>query len=356
MKPGGLVSPVNQTIPDVRYRHRAMAVWLLVLCAMVFAMVVLGGVTRLTHSGLSMVEWRPATGWLPPLNEAEWEDVFAKYRQFPEYMKINATMSLPEFKAIYRLEFLHRLWGRLIGVAFIVPFAFFAVKGWVDRRLAAKLAIMFVLGGLQGALGWYMVKSGLADRPDVSQYRLTAHLGAALVIYGYMLWVALGLLFPGPPPQGEGLSGRLALPAAGVAVLIFVTALSGGFVAGLDAGLIYNTFPLMDGQLVPDGLFSMEPPYLNVFEDIMTVQFDHRVLAVAVVAAVAALWLGAPKASLAPRARLALDLLALATAVQAALGVSTLLLVVPVFLAATHQAGAVVVFSAALWTVHELRA
>ncbi len=337
-----------------RRRATAVAVWLLVIGAMVFFMVVLGGLTRLTHSGLSMVDWRPVTGWLPPLTAAEWEAVFDLYRQTPEYREVNIGMTVAEFKGIFWLEYVHRLWGRLMGVAFLIPALVFALRGWVDRRLALHLAAMFVLGGLQGVLGWYMVKSGLVDRPDVSQYRLTAHLGAALVIIGYILWVALGMLSPRPRP-GEGRARHgLWWGAVALVGLVFVTILSGGFVAGLDAGLTYNTFPLMDGELVPSGIYDTQPFWIAAFEDVTTVQFDHRVLAMAVAVAVALFWVRARTVP-AVRARRAAHLLAVIAAVQVALGITTLLLVVPVPLAAAHQAVAVLLFAATLWTAHELR-
>jgi cytochrome c oxidase assembly protein subunit 15 len=332
-------------------RRRAIAFWLLAVAAMVFAMVVIGGVTRLTHSGLSMVEWQPVTGWLPPSTEAEWLAVFRQYQRFPEFREVNAGMTVAEFKGIFWLEFIHRLWGRLIGVAFAVPFMVFLLKGWVDRRLAPKLVVIFVLGGLQGVLGWYMVKSGLVDRPDVSQYRLTAHLGAALLIYAYMLWVAFGLLAPEPGPTPRNLSRF----AAALAAMVFVTALSGGFVAGLDAGFAYNTFPLMDGELIPEHLFAVTPLYLNFFEDVTTVQFTHRLLAITTAALVLVFWFAAAKAPLAARPRLAAHALLVAAATQVTLGISTLVLIVPVPLAAAHQAGAVVLLTTALWAAFEMR-
>jgi cytochrome c oxidase assembly protein subunit 15 len=335
----------------VQRHHRVIAFWLLAVAAMVFAMVVIGGVTRLTHSGLSMVDWRPATGWLPPFTEAEWRAVFQQYQQFPEYREVNAGMTLAEFKGIFWLEFIHRLWGRLIGVAFAVPLVVFLLMGWVDRRLAPKLVVMFVLGGLQGVLGWYMVKSGLVDRPDVSQYRLTAHLGAALLIYAYMLWVAFGLLAPNSPPTPRHLSRF----GATLATLVFVTALSGGLVAGLDAGFAYNTFPLMDGELIPEHLFAVSPLYLSFFEDVTTVQFTHRLLALTTAALVVVFWFAATKAPLAARARLAAHALLFAVAMQVTLGIATLVLIVPVPLAAAHQAGAVVLLTAALWAAFEVR-
>ena len=321
---------------------------------MVFAMVVLGGVTRLSHAGLSMVEWKPLTGWLPPMNESEWDDAFARYRQYPEYRKLNVGMTLSSFKSIFWLEYGHRLWGRLIGVAFIVPLSIFLLRGRLDRPLTTRLVIIFILGGLQGLLGWYMVKSGLVDEPDVSQYRLTAHLAAALVIYGYVLWVALDLWIPRTESFARRLRAPHVLPAVAVAGLIFFTALSGGLVAGLDAGFIYNTFPLMEGRVVPDHLFAARPWYLNPFENIVTVQFDHRVLALVLLAAVAIFWSRARRGGLETGARFAVDALAAMAAVQVALGISTLLLVVPPALAAAHQAGALVLFGIAVWVVHAL--
>jgi cytochrome c oxidase assembly protein subunit 15 len=332
---------------------RPIAIWLLVCCAMIFVMVVLGGVTRLTHSGLSMVEWRPLLGWLPPLTEAAWEEAFAKYKSFPEYQKLNYGMALGEFKAIFWMEYVHRLWGRSIAIVFIFPFLYFLATGRVPKHLRPHLALMFVLGALQGLLGWYMVKSGLIDRPDVSQYRLTAHLGAAFLIYAYILWVALGLLAPAP----KGLHGPTALrPASMVLVgLVFLTALSGGLVAGLDAGFAYNTFPLMAGRLVPEGLFDQAPVYMNFFDNVTTVQFVHRVVAILTFASVLLFWLRARGIALPPSVRLPIEAFMGLAAVQVALGISTLLLVVPVPLAAAHQAGALLMFSAALWTARALR-
>ncbi len=312
-------------------------------------MVLLGGVTRLRHAGLSIVEWQPLTGVLPPLSAPAWEDAFAQYQHYPEYQKLNRGMTLGEFKSIFWLEYLHRLWGRLIGIAFLVPCLYFALRGRIGRALIPKLALLFALGGLQGALGWYMVKSGLVDRPDVSQYRLSAHLGLAAFIYCYMLWVALGLLRPRTAAQGS-----FSRAGLGVLCLVFATLVSGGFVAGLDAGFAYNTFPRMAGQWIPDGLWLLKPGYRNLFENLITVQFMHRILALASLLAVGFLWLAARRSALPARARRACHWLLGAAALQVTLGISTLIFVVPLPLALAHQAGALVLLTMAIWMLHEL--
>ncbi|WP_142848959.1 COX15/CtaA family protein [Telmatospirillum sp. J64-1] len=335
---------------------RAVAYWLLTLCGMVFAMVVLGGVTRLTGSGLSMVEWQ-LFRWLPPMDQGEWLATFEKYRQSPEYLLVNAGMTLDEFKGIFWLEYFHRLWGRLMGVAFLLPFLFFLWRGMIRRPMVPSLVLLFVLGGAQGALGWYMVKSGLVDQPAVSHYRLAAHLSLALVIYGVMLWIALGLLRRPAEPSAVPLADlhRLRRRMTALFTLICVTILSGAFVAGLKAGLLYNTFPLMDGQLLPPDMWSLSPFWLNFLENHATVQFDHRLLAVTTVAATLLLWAHGRRLALPARLRRGLDFLAAAALAQAGLGIVTLLLAVPVALGAAHQAGALVVFTLALWLLHGVR-
>jgi len=340
---------------DVPKSDVIIAKWLFVMCAMVFAMVVLGGVTRLTHSGLSMVNWHPISGWLPPMDDAAWMAEFENYKQFPEYQKINKGMDLAGFKAIFWFEFSHRLWGRLIGVAFLLPFLFFLVKGWVTRPLAPKLVFMFVLGGLQGVLGWFMVKSGLVDNPDVSQYRLTAHFSAAMLIYGYMFWVALGLLYPERHDFGISGADRLRGGAFIVVAWVALTLVSGGFVAGLDAGFLYNTFPLMEDRLIPVEAYELSPVYLNFFEHPVTVQFNHRTLAELLFVFVFLFWLRSRAFGLHERTRFVTNALMVMICIQVALGISTLLLVVPVTIAAAHQAGAVVLLTLALWTLHEFR-
>jgi cytochrome c oxidase assembly protein subunit 15 len=314
-------------------------------------MVVLGGVTRLTGSGLSMVDWQPLMGWLPPLSDDEWQRVFAMYQQSPEYLKINSHMDVEAFKGIFWLEFLHRLLGRAIGIVFSIPFIYFFARGYIKAREWPRYLLMFVLGGLQGVLGWYMVKSGLVDNPHVSQYRLTAHLFAAFLIYAYMFWVAMTLLFPA---SGNGRHPWYGKSLA-VTVLISITVLSGGFVAGLKAGKIYNTFPMMGDAWLPPGGMALEPWWRNFFDNIAVVQFDHRVLAITTFAAIIAFWLKARKAALPARSRAAVNALLHTAVLQVLLGITTLLLAVPIILGALHQAVAMLLFTVTLYILHSLR-
>ncbi|MFQ5643799.1 MAG: COX15/CtaA family protein [Thiogranum sp.] len=334
--------------------RRQVAGWLLVCCIMIFAMVILGGATRLTGSGLSMVEWDPIFGILPPLNEHAWEEVFSKYRESPEYRKINLGMDLHGFKSIYWYEYSHRLLGRSIGTVFLLPFLYFLARRMLTPRLVPRLAVAFVLGGLQGLLGWYMVKSGLVDRPHVSQYRLTAHLSLALVIYAYLLWLLFGILFPSsqasdPPTGGAGKAAPWLL------ALVATTIVSGGFVAGLKAGLAYNTFPKMGDQWLPPAGWMLQPGWRNLFENIATVQFDHRVLALLTFVSIVAFWNYARTRTLSQSTRTGIHLLLVMAIVQVGLGISTLLLHVPVALGVTHQAGALTLLSVMLFVTHRLR-
>jgi cytochrome c oxidase assembly protein subunit 15 len=337
--------------------RRQVAAWLLACAALVFAMVVVGGVTRLTHSGLSIVEWQPLVGTVPPLSQSDWETLFAKYRETPEFQKVNFGMDLEGFKRIFWWEYIHRLLGRVIGLVFLLPFLWFLARRKLERRLAWPLAGVFLLGALQGALGWYMVASGLVDDPRVSHFRLTAHLGLALLIFASELWIALRLLGARAVPAAPRALGRFALA---IAAIVFAMALTGGMVAGLRAGFAYNTFPLMNGQLVPPEILMLEPWWKNFFWNTATVQFVHRAIAWLLIVLVPLFWwqtrwqaAGQP---LAPRARLACHLLLATLAIQVALGIATLLMVVPVTLAAAHQGGAVLLLGAALWSAHELRA
>jgi cytochrome c oxidase assembly protein subunit 15 len=264
-------------------------------------------------------------------------------------------MSLDEFKGIFWWEYFHRLLGRVIGLAFFIPFLYFVVKRAIDRPLGLKLTGIFLLGGLQGAMGWYMVKSGLVDNPHVSQYRLTAHLGLAFLIYATMFWVALELLSPTVPSHGNIRLRALRRFSVAITSLIFIMILSGGFVAGIRAGFAYNTFPLMNGHFIPPEIFMLEPWYRNFFDNMATVQFDHRMIAWTLAILIPVFWYRSRSLPLSGSARFACSLLLVMLAIQIGLGISTLLLVVPLPLAAAHQGGAVLLFTAALWVNHQLR-
>lgn len=334
---------------------RAIAFWLISIAMIIYAMVILGGVTRLTGSGLSMVEWDPIMGIIPPLTEQEWQDTFEKYKQFPEYQKKNMHMDLGGFQEIFIFEYAHRVLGRLIGLAFLIPFIFFLARRQIRAGLAPRLITMFVLGGLQGLLGWYMVKSGLNHDPHVSQYRLAAHLSMAILIYSYILWVAWGLLHPSAENSWiRGIDPLRRLTLTGV-VLVCLMILSGAFVAGTRAGLGYNTFPSMNGYFIPPGLFDMSPFYLNFVENRTTIQFDHRMLAYVLILYMPFLWYRAQKFSLSPRTRMAFHIMLVLFILQITLGITTLIYEVPVSLGAAHQGGALLVLTSVLYAMHELR-
>ena len=335
--------PTSDLNPAAR---RQIATWLFSVCVLIFAMVVLGGVTRLTRSGLSMVEWAPIMGIIPPLTEQAWLETFAKYQAFPEYKHINQGMDLAGFKSIFWFEYAHRVLGRLIGFAFFVPFVVFWLRGKLTRALAPKLAAMFILGGLQGLLGWFMVKSGLVDVPHVSQYRLTAHLSLAIAIYGYMFWVALGLVLPPNAYAGRSTSDRIRPYAIALMVLIGIMIVSGGFVAGTKAGYAYNTFPLMDGAWFPAGLYAATPWYHNLFEQHTTVQFNHRMLAYLITVAVIALTIIVHRTTAQESIRYAIYGVFAAMVIQVTLGISTLLSHMAVPIAAAHQGGALIFLTA----------
>jgi cytochrome c oxidase assembly protein subunit 15 len=264
-------------------------------------------------------------------------------------------MSLAEFKSIFWFEYGHRLLGRSIGLIFLLPFLFFLFKGKIEKSMTPKLITMFVLGGLQGLMGWYMVKSGLVNDPHVSQYRLVAHLGLALIIYAYMFWVALDLLYPKVNNSTKSDNSKLARLSLVITGIIFITALSGGFVAGIHAGFAFNTFPLMNGRLIPAGLLELSPLWKNFFENIVTVQFDHRILATLLFLAIPVLWWKTGKSAQESHIYTGRHLLLAALALQITLGISTLLLVVPVSIAAAHQAGAVILLTTSLFVSHQLR-
>ena len=348
------MNPMTQAIALSRSRiadDRLVALWLIAVAAMIFVRVMLGGITRLTESGLSITEWKPISGVLPPLDAGQWQQEFDRYKAIPEFQNLHPDMTLDQFKGIFWWEYAHRLWGRLIGFAFAIPGLWLFATGRIRASLRPHLIALFVLGGLQGALGWFMVESGLAVRTDVSQYRLVAHLLSGLTIYAYMLWIAFGLL----RPQRPAFPGAAAIRRHVLVLLVLVAGMltTGGFTAGLDGGKIYNTFPFMGGALLPGDLLAIEPLWRNPFENPTTAQFIHRWLAMIVAATVLILWLR--RGRLPAGARVALHLLAGMAAIQVTLGISTLLLVVPVPLAAGHQAGAVMLLTLTLWALHAYR-
>lgn len=329
---------------------RPVRIWLWIVAAMVAATVIVGGATRLTGSGLSITEWRPITGVIPPLTTADWLIEFDKYRQIPQFLAINPDMTLAGFKFIYWWEWGHRMLGRLIGVAFIVPFAVFWARGIIDRALGWKLAGLFVLGGLQGAIGWWMVSSGLSERTDVSQYRLAVHMTLACVILAAIVAVAVSL----KEWPALKVTARARAGAAIVLVLVFVQIFLGALVAKTNAGLTFNTWPWMDGRFIPpfEQLFPIIPLWKNFFENVMTIQFTHRMGAYLLFAAALLHSFDLQRSGPFPPALLAAVLFALVTG-QAMLGVITLLWVSPLWLSLLHQAGAVAVLVAA--TVHLAR-
>lgn len=327
---------------------RAVRWWLYGVAALVFALIIVGGATRLTDSGLSITEWRPIMGIIPPLSEAEWQEALAKYRLIPEYKLVNRGMSLEAFKFIFWWEWAHRFLARTVGFVFAIPFLYFAFRRQIPAGMSWKLAGLFALGGLQGAIGWYMVSSGLIDRVDVSHYRLALHLTVAFLIFALLLWAAWSLL----PREDLRVTRPAAIRHRRVAglllALIFLQVVLGALVAGMKAGLTHNTWPLMDGALIPDGLWVMSPWYLNPFENATTVQFNHRMVAYLIVVGV--LW-QAVSVMRADDFRLAPSAFALAAGVlvQAALGIWTLLAHVPLSLGLAHQGVAAVVTGIAAW-------
>ena len=339
---------------EQQHYDRQVAQWLIFCAVVIFAMILLGGVTRLTNSGLSIVEWKPLVGAIPPLSEQDWTDTFEKYKQYPEYQKVNHAMNVHEFKVIFMYEYLHRLLGRLIGVLFAVPFLYFAFKRRLRPGLTPGLVLLFFMGGLQGLLGWYMVKSGLVDNPRVSQYRLTSHLGVAVAIYAYMLWLAFDLLFARNTGAGTAPKPYARWTLCLVA-LVYLMILSGGLVAGTDAGFAYPTWPLMGDTFIPRGLYAISPAWLAMFEDITTIQFNHRMFAYVLFILLNAFAFLLYRHVPGGRGKLAAVLLVIALWLQVILGISTLLLHVPVALGAAHQGGAVLLLTATLFAAHVVR-
>ncbi|KAM4070354.1 hypothetical protein ACB094_12G159500 [Castanea mollissima] len=343
--------------------RKMVGIWLFGSAAWVFSMVLLGGVTRLTRSGLSMTDWK-FTGSLPPLSEEEWLREFDKYKQSPEYKRINKGMSIEDFKFIYWMEYAHRMWGRALGVMFALPFSYFLRKGYITLGLGLRLSALFALGAGQGLIGWWMVKSGLEEpaseyaQPRVSPYRLAAHLTSAFAIYCGLFWTALSVVMPEPPAEsvawvrGAAKVKRLALP---VGILVAITAVSGAFVAGNDAGHAYNTFPKMGDTWIPEDVLDMKPLIRNFFENTSTVQLDHRILATATLISIGTLWWSTKKLDIHPAVKSLIGSTMGMAALQVTLGISTLLSYVPVSLGTAHQAGALTLLTLMILLNHTVR-
>ncbi len=342
-------APPRATSPAAR-GNGAVRAWLWTVAFLVMAMVVVGGATRMTESGLSITEWKPIHGVVPPLSDAEWQEEFEKYQQIPQYQVMNSDMTLDGFKTIFWWEWAHRLLGRAIGFVFLVPFLYFAATGAIPRDMRGRIGLLFVLGGLQGAVGWWMVASGLTERTEVSQLRLAIHLTFACVILVATIAAAERLR---PPARGPAEPDRLGRGARLLVLLLLAQVFLGGLVAGLRAGLIYNTWPLMEGQIVPAGLLSMSPWWLNFFENHLTVQFVHRIGAYVLIAAVLWHFLIVRQWALYGSTVRSAALLVAAVLAQAVIGIVTLLLVVPIEMGLLHQGFAVVVLAVA--TVHAVR-
>lgn len=345
------MTTLSTVIPQSRQGKRAVGLWLMAVAALIVAMLAVGGLTRLTGSGLSITEWDPIVGAVPPLSHADWQDAFDKYQQIPQYRLENKGMTLEAFKGIFWWEWAHRFLGRTIGFVFLLPFLWFAWTSAIGRKEWPRMLLLFALGGLQGFVGWWMVESGLETRVSVSQYRLAIHLGVAVILLGAIFWTALEYL----RPKAAAFAKRESKLALGLAGLIYVQMLLGALVAGLHAGLIYNTWPSMDGRAVPEGAFHEAPWWLNFFENPGLAQFDHRIMAYTVAIVAYFFWQWTRRQRFSGTARRAADSVMAIVLIQITLGVLTLLWQVPVALAALHQVTAALLFCAALWQAYELK-
>jgi cytochrome c oxidase assembly protein subunit 15 len=330
--------------------NKPIVIWLFSGCFLIFIMVAIGGLTRLTHSGLSMVEWN-LFGSSAPSSDADWQILFDKYKQYPEYQQINFNFSLSEFKSIFYWEYSHRMFGRMIGLVFIVPFLWFLIKKKISKELMPKLVLLLFMGGFQGLLGWYMVKSGLVKDPDVSHYRLAMHLVTAFITFAYTFWVALGLIYSEKIRANQFIKRLIwvLLP------LVLIQIIWGAYVAGLNAGMVYNTWPKMGDLWVAEGVSAMKPWWANFVEGIAGVQFIHRYLAYLVVAIVLIAFFRGRKTELEATQRKALNVLVFAVSCQFVLGVFTLILQVPITLGLLHQLGAFVLLGASVFALHRFR-
>ena len=317
-------------------KNKSIVIWLLSGCVLIFIMVVVGGITRLTDSGLSMVKWNLFMGAIPPLNETEWKETFNLYKEYPEYQKLNFNCTLSEFKYIFFWEYLHRMIGRLLGLVFIIPFIYFLIKKRLNKKLIVQTSILLLMGAMQGAIGWWMVKSGLVNNPAVSHYRLAVHLITAFLTFAFTFWVVLPLIFT---QERSGNTVLLSLIKS-LMILIIIQIIYGGFVAGLNAGIGFNTWPKMGEYWIPDAVYQLDPLWKNFVEGRYGVQFIHRILALTLVAFVIYIWKKGLRIALETNQKRSLNLLLGIVLLQTLLGIFTLILIVPIWLAALHQIGA----------------
>lgn len=331
-------------------KNKYVVYWLLTGCVLIFIMVLVGGITRLTHSGLSISDYKLIQGTLPPMNEQAWEEAFELYKQYPEYQKLNSHFDLEDFKEIYFWEWLHRVIGRFIGIVFILPFLYFLFTKKLDRPTIKKCLVLLFLGGFQGFLGWYMVKSGLVDRPDVSHFRLAAHLTTAFITFAYSLWVALDLIYPNQKEIKKPIRNLIRITYA----LLLLQIIWGAFVAGLDAGFIHNHWPLMsEGKLIHETVYIEQQPVIkNFFEGKSGVQFVHRYMAYIVVGFIALIWVRSRKIQRTPLQEKGLQSLVFLVFLQFVLGVLTIIYAVPLWLGVAHQIGAFFLLAAMTFTLH----
>ena len=317
-----------------------IVVWLLTGCLLIFLMVIIGGITRLTGSGLSITEWNVVMGTIPPINHQDWQIAFEKYQQSPQFQKVNFDMKLEDFKSIFLWEYIHRLLGRLIGLVFLIPFLYFLITKKLEKSLIRKLLLLFALGGLQGFLGWFMVKSGLVNNPHVSHYRLAIHLLMAFITFGLTFWIALGLIYPHASTQPSAPPKIIKTTSRVILLLVIVQIIYGAFVAGLHAGRIYNTFPKMGNEWIAEAVTALEPFWRNLTENLAGVQFVHRCIAWILIGSIFLLWLLARNTHLTSTQKKGINALLIIVILQFCLGVFTLFFAVPIILAVLHQVGA----------------
>lgn len=336
---------------EMPLQHRKIiTIWLILGATLVFLMVAIGGITRLTHSGLSMTDWNLFMGSIPPLTETDWSASFEHYQQFPEFKELNYNFTLEDYKSIFWWEYIHRALGRLLGLVFLFPFIFFLLKGWLSPIRKKQFLILFLMGGFQAFLGWFMVKSGLVDMPRVSHFRLAAHLLMAFMTCLYISWLIIEINLPRTKSLAHEFGFRKQ--AIGIFILVVIQSVYGAFVAGLKAGWVHNTFPLMDGQIISDAVFVMEPIYLNFIEGKSGVQFIHRLLGISALVWVVVFYFKGIRSVVDRFQVLSVRMVFIAALLQVSLGIATLMMEVPISFAILHQVGALFLLISLVFTIH----